>query len=89
MLDIRDQCIDRNVSFFFKQWGGVHKKKNGRLLEGRTWDEYPGIRSETKDSPNTSIYEYLDCLTPAEKSMLLMRVPEAQLAQLFRDATLS
>ena len=31
------------VPFFFKQWGGVKKKKTGRLLDGRTWDELPGI----------------------------------------------
>ena len=29
------------VPFFFKQWGGVQKKKTGRTLEGRTWDEMP------------------------------------------------
>jgi protein gp37 len=29
------------VAFFFKQWGGVQKKRAGRLLEGRTWDEMP------------------------------------------------
>lgn len=39
--DIRDQCLEAGVSFFFKQWGGVQKKKNGRLLDGRTWDEMP------------------------------------------------
>ena len=38
---IRDQCLRAGVSFFFKQWGGVHKKRAGRLLEGRTWDELP------------------------------------------------
>ena len=41
--DIRDQCIDANVPFFFKQWGGVWKKRQGRELEGRTWDEMPVI----------------------------------------------
>jgi len=41
VLDIRDQCINSNVPFFFKQWGGVFKKRNGRLLENRTWDEMP------------------------------------------------
>lgn len=41
--DIRDQCIKASVSFFFKQWGGVNKKKNGRKLEGRTWDEMPSV----------------------------------------------
>ncbi len=38
---IRDQCVDAGVAFHFKQWGGVNKKKNGRLLDGRTWDEFP------------------------------------------------
>jgi protein gp37 len=38
---IRDQCQRAGVSFFFKQWGGVQKKKTGRTLEGRTWDEMP------------------------------------------------
>lgn len=41
---IREECIDANVAFFFKQWGGVQKKRTGRLLEGRTWDEMPGDR---------------------------------------------
>lgn len=39
--DIRDQCIAAGVPFFFKQWGGVNKKKAGRILDGRTWDEMP------------------------------------------------
>lgn len=38
---IRDQCIAQDVAFFFKQWGGTRKKLTGRILEGRTWDEYP------------------------------------------------
>jgi len=41
VTEIRDQCLDVGVPFFFKQWGGVHKKKTGRALEGRTWDEMP------------------------------------------------
>lgn len=39
--EIRDQCIKARVPFFFKQWGGVNKKKTGRTLDGRTWDELP------------------------------------------------
>lgn len=39
--DIREQCIQANVPFFFKQWGGVHKKKYGREIDGRTWDGFP------------------------------------------------
>lgn len=38
---IRDQCAKAGVAFFFKQWGGVQKKRNGRVLEERTWDEMP------------------------------------------------
>ncbi|MEK6536055.1 MAG: DUF5131 family protein, partial [Actinomycetota bacterium] len=41
VTDIRDQCAKAGVPFFFKQWGGVRKKKAGRLLEGRTWDDMP------------------------------------------------
>jgi len=41
VTDIRDQCLSANVPFFFKQWGGVRKKKAGRLLHKRTWDEMP------------------------------------------------
>jgi protein gp37 len=39
--DIRDLCFDSRVAFHFKQWGGVNKKKTGRTLDGRTWDEFP------------------------------------------------
>ena len=42
VIDIRDQCLTSNVPFFFKQWGGVRRKRNGRMLRGRTWDEIPG-----------------------------------------------
>jgi protein gp37 len=38
---IRDQCRERGVAFFFKQWGGVRKSRAGRLLEGRTYNEFP------------------------------------------------
>jgi protein gp37 len=41
VTDIRDQCRRSKVAFFFKQWGGFNKKKNGRELEGRTWDDMP------------------------------------------------
>lgn len=41
VISIRRQCRDQNVPFFFKQWGGVHKSKNGRVLDGRTYDELP------------------------------------------------
>jgi protein gp37 len=41
VIEIRDQCQKAKVPFFFKQWGGVNKKKTGRVLDGRTWDELP------------------------------------------------
>ena len=41
VIDIRDQCADAKVPFFFKQWGGKRKSKTGRELDGRTYDEMP------------------------------------------------
>jgi protein gp37 len=41
VTDIRDQLVRNGVRFFFKQWGGVFKKRTGRELDGRTWDEKP------------------------------------------------
>jgi len=41
--EIRDRCLAAKVPFFFKQWGGVIKKRNGRLLDGRTWDQMPPL----------------------------------------------
>ena len=38
---IRDQCVESKTPFFFKQWGGVNKKKNGRTLDKRTWSQMP------------------------------------------------
>ncbi len=43
VADIKDQCVRTGVAFFFKQWGGVQKKRHGRELEGRTWDEMPEL----------------------------------------------
>lgn len=40
-IPIQRQCTKADVAFYFKQWGGVFKKKTGRVLEGRTWDEMP------------------------------------------------
>jgi protein gp37 len=43
VIDIRDQCVRAGVPFFFKQWGGTDKKRAGRILEGRTWDDMPAV----------------------------------------------
>ncbi len=45
VTDIRDQCQESNVPFFFKQWGGIRKKEAGRALNGRVWDEMPLART--------------------------------------------
>ena len=47
---IRDQCAAAAVPFFFKQWGGVHKKAAGRLLEGRTYDAMPIVATELAEA---------------------------------------
>lgn len=49
-LEIRDQCREASVPFFFKQWGGVNRKKTGRLLQGQTWDEYPKAAIVTRSA---------------------------------------
>ena len=51
VLQIRDRCESSSVPFFFKQWGGVHKKRAGRRLQGRTWDELPVAM---RDRPQSS-----------------------------------
>jgi len=48
---IRDRCIARSVPFFFKQWGGVNKKKNGRTLDGRIWDGMPCEQCDESRGP--------------------------------------
>jgi protein gp37 len=42
-IDIRDQCLHAHIPFFFKQWGGTRKKRTGRRLRGRLWDEMPDL----------------------------------------------
>ena len=51
---IRDQCVEAGVPFFFKQWGGIHKKRTGRLLNGRTWDDMPSYPNRERRLVSTS-----------------------------------
>ncbi|SPD72230.1 Bacteriophage protein gp37 [uncultured Desulfobacterium sp.] len=57
--DIRDQCLAAGIPFFFKQWGGINKKKAGRLLDGRSWNEMPSLvvkkRLDSYDTPAIAI----------------------------------
>ena len=48
---IRAQCRSAKVPFFFKQWGGIRKAETGRLLDGRTYDEFPVIQTNPVGSP--------------------------------------
>lgn len=52
VLDINKQCVDKNIPFFFKQWGGTDKKKSGRLLEGQIWDQIPSFPSQISGAEN-------------------------------------
>ena len=48
---IRDQCVEAGVAFHFKQWGGINKKKAGRVLDGCTWDQLPAQFSGAELAP--------------------------------------
>jgi protein gp37 len=69
VTSLRDQCIAAHVPFFFKQWGGVQKKKNGRSLDGRTWDEMPGLVNSQQGTP------------PSRERVILSRRSERQRAK--------
>jgi protein gp37 len=43
VIEIKNQCRVAHIPFFFKQWGGVNKKRTGRMLQGHTWDEMPAL----------------------------------------------
>ena len=47
VLNIRNQCRKAGVPFFFKQWGGINRKKTGRLLDGKIWNEMPSADNST------------------------------------------
>jgi protein gp37 len=76
VISVRDQCRESHVPFFFKQWGGVRKAKHGRLLEGRTYDEYP-------ERVASSIPAKANCLAYARDILNSFRtiIPASALAQ--------
>ena len=55
VIDIRRQCREAGVPFFFKQWGGVNKKKTGRKLDGRTYDEMPDNQKDESVQQSLSL----------------------------------
>jgi protein gp37 len=61
--NIRDRCVDYSIPFFFKQWGGIRKKVNGRLLDRKLWSQYPRMANMalelTAKGPNASVGSFL------------------------------
>ncbi len=56
VVDIRRQCRQVGVPFFFKQWGGVNKKKTGRELDGRTYDEMPAKLDDSVSRQSLTLF---------------------------------
>lgn len=78
VLSIKDQCSAGRVPFFFKQWGGVRKSAAGRLLQGRTYDEFPSriqhpVPTARECFALAESFEAL-CITPTSPSHALRRV---------------
>lgn len=69
VVSIRDQCRENRVPFFFKQWGGVRKARNGRLLDERTYDEYP-LRTPAPIPDRATCIASAARLTESAKEML-------------------
>lgn len=57
-MSVRDQCHAARVPFFFKQWGGVQKSKNGRKLDGRTYDDFPLVPKVPAPPPHERMRRY-------------------------------
>ena len=77
VISIREQCKAYGVPFFFKQWGGVRKTKNGRLLEGRTYNEYPfRYAMDVPDKSNCAAFakNFLDAFRGITRQSSLVRV---------------
>ncbi len=71
VVSIRDQCESAGVPFFFKQWGGVRKSRNGRKLDGRTYDEYPIRRQAEVPEKSTCMELARSFLASARTSLRL------------------
>jgi protein gp37 len=68
VLSIRNQCKRSQVPFFFKQWGGVRKSETGRILDGKTYDEFPArTQAPVLDSQERlAAVEEIQALLPLE-----------------------
>ena len=77
VVSVRNQCHESAVPFFFKQWGGVRKARKGRVLEGRTYDEYPRrVSSAIPEKSNCLAYarDILDSLQQISSASSLVQV---------------
>jgi protein gp37 len=52
---IKKQCGRQKVPFFFKQWGGTRKAVAGRVLDGRTYSDFPSVTSSNRSSKKASL----------------------------------
>ena len=50
VINIKEQCEQQKILFYFKQWGGTNKKKTGRTLLNRTWDDMPVVKAASEQS---------------------------------------
>lgn len=52
--EVRDQCVEQSVPFFFKQWGGIRPKSGGNLLDGEKWSQYPSlVETASEEAPSS------------------------------------
>ncbi len=85
MLAIQAQCREQGVPFFFKQWGGVRKSNTGRVLSGRTFDEFPPLIRASSPSKSQQA-ELLETVSPfvlrwSTRSRIRAPVPSADRCQ--------
>jgi hypothetical protein len=59
---LRDRCIELGIPFFFKQVGGRTPKAGGRLLDGRTWDQFPAAQVERERTRQALLAQQRDAL---------------------------
>ena len=60
VTNIRGQCLASGVPFFFKRWGGVNRKRTGRSLDGRAWNEVPLISGSGPETTQVIRQLHLD-----------------------------
>ena len=73
VTDLRDQCNNKKLPFFFKQWGGVNKKATGCTLEGHIWHQMPDTKSASLSSTESLVSE------PTTSSDLEQKRPQMDL----------